>query len=89
MESATQFYMLIGVVIAVAVACFKPVRYFINTGDSVEINGEWFLTGEHKHVPDDFGLTYVALKGSVELETVDIMLSYPQIKEVLDGEVVR
>ena len=30
MESATQFYILIGVVIAVAVVCFKPVRYFIN-----------------------------------------------------------
>ena len=65
------------------------MKIYINTGDSVEINGEWFLTGEHKHVPDDFGLIYVALKGSVELETVDIMLSYPQIKEVLDSGVVR
>ena len=29
MESATQFYLLLGGVIAVALACFKPVRWAI------------------------------------------------------------
>ena len=54
------------------------MKIYINTdSQTVEINGELFLSGEWKHVPDDFGIE----RDEAGEVVTDQISSYPQLKE--------